>query len=176
MLNVAELTVIKYPDPLLKRRAAPVTEFDGSLASLARRMFELMHENKGIGLAAPQVGISIRMFVVKLPDEGAQELVFVNPRIVEPEGAVVAEEGCLSLPEVFIEKRRAARCGIVAQDVNGKPIEMKGEGLLARVWQHETDHLDGKLIIDYMSPSERIASKKKLRELEEEYENNKKKP
>lgn len=174
MLNVSELTVIKYPDPRLRRRAAIVERFDSDLAAVARRMFELMDSNKGIGLAAPQVGLLLRLFVMRLLDDGAPELVFVNPQIVDPEGAVVAEEGCLSVPEVFVEKRRAERCRIRAQDLAGRPLEMSGAGLMARVWQHETDHLEGKLIIDQMAPSERIASKKKLRELEEEFAQSKK--
>lgn len=163
------LTVHHYPDPCLRKVCAPIAEFDGDLAALARRMLELMHAGGGIGLAAPQVGLLKRMFVMNITGEETDDLIFVNPEIRDMHGNREAEEGCLSLPEMYVQVRRAARCRIVAQDLNGAPVELEGEDLLCRVWQHETDHLSGILILDRMGPSDKIATKKKLRELEAAY-------
>lgn len=164
--DFSKLTVINYPDPRLRKRCAAVTQFDADLAALAKRMLELMREHNGVGLAAAQVGLSVRIFVMNITDDSANDRIVVNPELVDLEGVKESEEGCLSLPEVRVQVRRAARCRLRALDVEGKPFELQGEDLLARVWQHETDHLNGVLILDRMGPSDKIATKKRLKELE----------
>lgn len=167
--DLQKLEILFYPDPRLRKRCAPVQEFNGRLASLAAKMTELMHAARGVGLAAPQVGVLLRLFVANTTGKPEDDRVFVNPEIVEPEGAKEAPEGCLSLPDIEVQVRRAMRCRVRALDLSGHPFEIAGEELPARVWQHETDHLDGVLILDRMGPADRIATRKRLRELEAEH-------
>lgn len=169
--DVSELQIIHYPDPRLRKPARTVEKFNKQLSALAERMFELMAEHKGVGLAAPQVGVMLRLFVMNLTGEPADRMVFANPVIRDGQGTRAAEEGCLSIPGIEINVRRSARCRLTAQDLEGKPVEMDGEDLLCRVWQHETDHLNGILILDRMGPSERISTRKTLRDLELTYKN-----
>lgn len=164
-----KLRIVHYPDPILKRVARTVSEFGDDLRRLGERMLQLMEEAEGVGLAAPQVGVGIRMFVSAPAREGGSSRVVVNPRFVELSGADQAEEGCLSLPRVFVSMRRATRAVMQAVDTDGNPVELIGTGMEARVWQHELDHLDGRLIIDNMSPSDEIANRRLLRELREQY-------
>jgi peptide deformylase len=167
--HVKNLRIIHYPDPRLRQLSAPVTEFDGELEALVQRMLALMTQGKGVGLAAPQVGVNRRLIVVNPTGQPEDNRVFVNPAIRDPHGSVEAEEGCLSLPGINVQVRRAQRCRLTAQDLNGQPIELEIEDLLARVCQHETDHLNGVLITDRMGPSDRIATRKTLRALEDQY-------
>ena len=167
--DLETLAIIHYPDPRLRQVCRPVTKFDGHLAELVGRMRQLMHDGKGVGLAAPQVGSPLRLFVMNSTDDPQNDLVFVNPVIRGRSGSAEAEEGCLSLPGVNVNVRRAKRCQIEAQDLQGNPVILEGEDLLCRVWQHETDHLDGVLIIDRMGPTDKIAMRKTLRALEEGY-------
>ncbi|HUU96029.1 MAG TPA: peptide deformylase [Phycisphaerae bacterium] len=167
--DVDRLSVICYPDPRLRRACQAVTRFDDNLAALAAKMLELMWAGKGIGLAAPQVGVLLRMLVMNVTGDKKDDLVLVNPVIRDPQGSKEAEEGCLSLPNIHVQVRRAARCRVTAQDLKGNPIELEGEDLLCRVWQHETDHLHGILILDRMGPSDRIATRKTLKEMEATY-------
>jgi len=166
---VDKLTIVHYPDPRLRKVCEPVTEFDGDLKALVDHMFGLLHGGRGIGLAGPQVGVLKRLFVMNITGEDKDNMVFVNPEIRDMHGSREAEEGCLSLPEVYVQVRRAARCAIKAQNLEGEPIELEGEDLLCRVWQHETDHLSGTLILDRMGPSDKIATKRRLKELEAAY-------
>jgi peptide deformylase len=163
--------IVTYPDPRLRKKSAPVREgeFDESLAALADRMLELMAASRGVGLAAPQVGINRRIFVCNPTGEPGDNHVYVNPVLSDLTGLEACEEGCLSVPEVRVMIRRAKRCRIKAQDVHGNPIEDEAEELLARIWQHETDHLDGRLILDRMNPSEKIANKRLIAQLEAGY-------
>lgn len=159
-------SIVLYPDPRLRQKCSPVREFDRSLAALAERMLELMETHRGVGLAGPQVGATRRLFVCSPTGERADARVYVNPVLSNLTGAVEGEEGCLSIPEVRVVVRRAKRCTIQAFDVDGKPFEETAEDLLARIWQHETDHLDGRLIIDRMDASDKIANKKQIAHLE----------
>lgn len=161
----AHLRIVFYPDPVLKKRCAPVTEFDGKLETMARRMLELMHDGKGIGLAAPQVGVPVRMFVCNPTGEPPDDRVYVNPSFAELTGAAEMEEGCLSIPGALVTMRRAKHAVMRAFDLAGHPIEVTGDDLRARVWQHESDHLDGRLIIDNMSPTDEIANRRALKQL-----------
>ncbi len=167
ILNTLRITL--FPDPILRKACAPVREFGGDLKSLADRMLVLMREAKGVGLAAPQIGLSIRLFVCNVTEDAANDMVFVNPVFEERTGAIDAEEGCLSIPGVNVMMRRATRVVMKAYDAYGKSFERTDEQLLARVWQHETDHLDGKLIVDNMSATDEIANRRALKQLEADY-------
>lgn len=167
--NLDNLRIICYPDPVLKKVADEVVEFDRNLKSLARKMLDLMHEAKGVGLAAPQVGISIRLFVCNPAGEEGNDRMIVNPKFQELTGASVLEEGCLSLPGVTVNMRRATTAIMEAFDVDGSRIKFTGEELAARVWQHEVDHLDGRLIIDRMSESDEITNRRVIKQLRDDF-------
>jgi peptide deformylase len=162
------LTIVKYPEPVLEQPGEPVTEFNDELRKLVADMFETMYASQGIGLAAPQVGVSKRLTVVDLSQgkDPAQKLVLVNPEVILTEGRQYEEEGCLSFPEIREKVVRAAKVRIRAQDEKGKWFEMDGEELLARAFQHEIDHLDGVLFIFRMSPLKRSLSLRKIRKMQ----------
>ena len=167
---VDDLRVIFYPDPRLAKKSKPVSIFDESLKKVASRMFELMREHKGVGLAAPQVGLNIRMFVTNATGKPEDDRVYVNPILCEAEGDEEQEEGCLSLPDINVTvSRPTVRVKMRAQDLDGKAFEEVGEGFLTRVWQHENDHLNGVLITDRMGPVAKLAYRKRLKELEDEF-------
>ena len=159
-----------YGDPTLRRRADPVVEFDAGLEAFVAEMFECMYREAGLGLAAPQVGRSRRVFVVAVAEEGSERVrrAFVNPVIVEQEGRIVAEEGCLSIPGLRADVKRFARVVVEARDERGQPFRVEAEGLLARALQHETDHLDGILFVDRLSPIQRKLLEGKLRKIQAE--------
>jgi len=163
------LPIVVYPDPALRVRCAPVEKFDDKLAVLARNMLAAMHAAEGVGLAAPQVGVPIRLFVCNATGKPEDDRVFVNPVLSDPDGAATDDEGCLSIPGVTVAVRRPERCNISGVDLQGRPVSASGDGLIARCWQHEVDHLDGRLIIDRMSEGDTIANRKKLRELEAKF-------
>jgi len=159
------LRIVQYPEPMLRQRTQPIEVFDEALADLARRMIALMHEAKGVGLAAPQVGLSLRLFVCNATGEPQDNQVVVNPILLDFEGFEEKPEGCLSIPGVTVNMRRPARVRLTALNAQGEAYELKGDDLRARIWQHETDHLDGKLIIDNMSEADEIANRKALKQL-----------
>jgi peptide deformylase len=167
--QLTDLYIVHYPDARLRKISAPVAQFDDELAALAERMLELMRASKGVGLAAPQVGINRRLIVVNPTGETEDLRVYVNPAIHEPHGSAEAEEGCLSLPGINVQVRRAQNCRLTAQDLQGRPIDMVLTDLPARIVQHETDHLNGVLIIDRMGPTDRIATRRTLKALEDSY-------
>ena len=155
---MAKLTVRTFPDPVLKEKAGPVETFDENLVTLVRDMAETMYAEDGVGLAAPQVGVSKRLVVIDVGDaetRGKELLVLVNPEIVAREGAIEWEEGCLSLPGMTVKTRRSAQVKVKAQDAHGTPFEIEGDELLAIALQHELDHLEGVLLLDKASPIKR---------------------
>jgi peptide deformylase len=164
------LKIVKYPEPVLQQPGDPVTEFDDKLKEFVADMFETMYSAQGIGLAAPQVGVSKRVTVIDLSQgkDPEQKLVLVNPEVIIREGRQYEEEGCLSFPDIREKVVRAAKVRIRAQDENGKWFEMDGEELLARAFQHEIDHLDGILFIFRMSPLKRNLSLRKIRKMQNE--------
>ena len=165
-VDPSSLRILSYPASALRRKARPVEQVDSWLRKVAERMLELMEEAEGIGLAAPQVGLSIRMFVVDVEAAGSSHAVYINPRLHDYEGDLVPrEEGCLSLPGIRAQIRRPPVVSVTALDLEGRPFEAKGDGLLARVWQHEHDHLEGTLILDRMTPMDRIATRRAVKEL-----------
>jgi peptide deformylase len=161
--------IIHYPDPRLRKPSATVTTFDQALKDLAARMLELMREAKGVGLAAPQVGHNLRLFVMNATGEPGDDRAYVNPDLIDGEGTEEGEEGCLSIPGVNVKILRDKKLRMRAHDLDGKPIDESAIGFVARVWQHETDHLNGTLITDRMGAVAKMAYKKKLKELEEEF-------
>ena len=156
------LPIRVFGDPVLRERATEVRDFDRGLARLVRNMRETMLEAPGVGLAAPQVGVSRRVVVYDSGD--GEEGVLINPVVVEREGSEIAEEGCLSLPGVYFEVERAFRVKVLAMDLAGRPGEIEAEGLLARVFQHEIDHLDGVLFIERLTPELRRQAMRELRQ------------
>ncbi len=156
-------------DPILREETTPVTEFNDELRALVDDMFETMYAASGIGLAAPQVGRRERLAVI---DVEGQKLALVNPEIVESEGKAKAEEACLSIPEVYGTVERATRVVVRAQDITGAPIEIDATDLLARCFQHEIDHLHGKLFLDYLSYLKRRAALAEWEELRTAYPGN----
>jgi peptide deformylase len=151
-------------DPVLKTPAKPVERFDDALRRLSESMLETMYDAPGVGLAAPQVGISLRVFVF---DDGVTGPMFMaNPELLSPGGQSVEEEGCLSIPGPFYPTPRSTTIVCRGQDLAGDPLEMTGEGLLARIFQHETDHLEGTLFIDRLEEEGRKAVLAELRRVE----------
>jgi peptide deformylase len=164
--------IVKYPDPVLAQKAKPVTVFDKKLRTLVDDMFESMYADKGIGLAAPQIGILQRITVVDLTfkKDPKEKLVLINPEILERKGKQLEEEGCLSLPEIREKVSRAAWVKVRAQDEHGEWYEYEGEELLARAFQHEIDHLDGVLFIDRISALKRNLILRKIKKLQRDGE------
>ncbi len=156
------LEILHYPDPRLRNRANPVEEFSPELEEFVDSMLETMYHSSGIGLAATQVGVSQRLVVIDVSETRDQPLVLVNPEILEQAGEEVSEEGCLSVPSVYEKVTRAERIKIKAQDKSGEIIELEADGVLAVCIQHEIDHLNGKLFIDYLSGLKRQRIRKKM--------------
>jgi peptide deformylase len=160
--------IVKFPDPILQQKAEPVTEFNQELETLVEDMFESMYDAQGIGLAAPQIGVSKRITVIDLSNKAKPEdkLVLINPEITFTEGKQFSEEGCLSLPEVREKVKRAAKVKVRAQNVKGEWFETEGEELLARCFLHEIDHLDGILFLFRLSLLKRDLLLRKIRKMQ----------
>jgi peptide deformylase len=159
---MALLTILHYPDPRLRRKAAPVERVDDRIRKLVSDMADTMYAAPGIGLAAIQVNEPVRVVVIDLSESRNQLKVFVNPEILRSEGEQVFEEGCLSVPGIYDDVTRAARVRVRALDLDGKPFELDADGLLATCLQHEIDHLDGKVFVDYLSRLKQSRIQKKL--------------
>jgi peptide deformylase len=159
---MALLTILEYPDPRLKTKALPVTAFTPELKRLASDMAETMYDAPGIGLAATQVDVHKRMVVIDISENRDALHVFVNPVITRKEGEAMGEEGCLSVPGIYDDIKRAERITVRAQDVSGKAFELDAEGLLAVCIQHEIDHLEGKVFVEYLSSLKQSRVKSKL--------------
>ncbi len=173
------LEIVSYPDPVLRRRAAPIEKVTPEHRAVAARMIELMHEAEGIGLAAPQVGLSWRMFVADVPESDDRSLddvpmtatrepvIYINPVLSDPSRDIDAyEEGCLSLPDIRGDVLRPVEITITALNLDGETFTQRAHGLLARCWQHEIDHLDGVLILDRMTQKFRIKNRRAIQDLE----------
>jgi peptide deformylase len=159
------LEIVKYGDPVLTRSADPVVEFDEKLKKLVDDMFETMYGAPGVGLAAPQVGVLKRLFVMDCSSGKAKtkKIALINPVIEGEEGEQIGEEGCLSFPGIFLEVKRPQRLVVRAQDVDGSPFSLDVMDLESRCVSHETDHLDGELFIEYLSPLKRDLTKRKIK-------------
>ena len=166
------LEIVKYPHPALRYASRPIEQIDDALRSNIRAMFDLMYAARGIGLAANQVALPFRFFVLNLtadPEQSDQEQVFINPEIVKRHSSTEDEEGCLSLPGLYAKVRRARRIRVQAYDLEGNLVEHDTDDLFGRAIQHETDHLDGKLFIDYLEPSALRTAEEKLHDFEQSY-------
>ncbi|MBD8898829.1 peptide deformylase [Rhodanobacter sp. DHG33] len=156
------LTILEFPDPRLRTKAAPVTVFDAQLKQFVADMFETMYAANGVGLAATQVDVHQRVLVIDMSDERNQPLVLINAEIVEKDGAQVYQEGCLSFPGLYADVTRALKVKVKAQDADGKEFFYEAEGPQAVAVQHEMDHLAGKVFVDYLSPLKRSLLLKRL--------------
>jgi peptide deformylase len=161
---MAKLTILEFPDPRLRTVAKPVdpARIDAAFGRLVDDMFETMYDAPGIGLAASQVDVHQRFMVIDVSETKDAPLVFINPEILTREGVETCQEGCLSVPGIFADVKRAERITVRALDRHGQPFELAADGLLAVCIQHEMDHLDGKLFVDYLSPLKRDMVRRKL--------------
>ena len=164
---MSKLRLFKYPAPILRKQALTVKNVDGDLIKTAEEMLTLMYENKGVGLAGPQAGISKRVLVLDLREDNQPVYVMINPKITKREGSAETEEGCLSLPEIFADVKRAARVQVSYVDRDGNEQLLEAEGFLARAIQHEIDHLNGVLFIDRVGDTRRQVLAPQLRTLAE---------
>ena len=170
-VDTARLKIVLYPDPVLRRPCDPVEEVTDEIRQVASRMLQLMREAPGVGLAAPQVGLSCRLFVANHSGDPEDDCVFINPEISNlSKETDEREEGCLSLPDVRGLIRRPSAIKISALDRDGQPFGRTSDDLPSRIWQHELDHLDGVLIINRMSQIDRLANRRGLKELEAAFE------
>ena len=166
------LRILPYPHPALRYESRPVTRIDDELRATAREMFDLMYAARGIGLAANQVGLPYRFFVLNLtadPEQKDQERVFINPEIIKRHSSTEEEEGCLSFPGLYAKVQRARKIKVQAFDLDGNLVELTADDLLGRAIQHETDHLSGRLFIHLLGPLGRLSVMSKLREFEARY-------
>ena len=154
--------IIYLSDPRLRLQSKTITTFDDDLHTLIEDMFETMYDAKGVGLAAPQIGINLMLSVIDTTPDKSQQLVIINPEIIESKGKAEYQEGCLSVPGAYDTVVRAEEVTVSALDRHGKPFEITANGLLGECLQHEIDHLNGKLFIDLLSPVKRIMAKKKF--------------
>jgi peptide deformylase len=167
------MKIVQYPHPALRHVARPVTTIDKDLHLAIGRMKELMYEHRGLGLAAPQIALPVQLLVVNItgdPDQAeAAEMVVLNPRILERKGIQDGEEGCLSFPGLYQNVRRAKTVKFQAYDLKGQLVERTVTDLESRCWQHEIDHLDGKLFIDMMGPIAKLSARSSLKKFEKEF-------
>jgi peptide deformylase len=166
------LKIVKYPHPSLRHKARVMTGIDAQVRRIAEEMLELMYAHRGLGLAAPQVGLPFQMFVCNYAggrENKEAEAVYLNPVITERQGSVEGEEGCLSFPGLFQKVRRAKTIKALAYNLKGELLQLEVSDLSARLWQHETDHLHGDLYIDWFTEDGKAASRTSLEEFEREY-------
>jgi peptide deformylase len=165
---MALLEIVKWPEPVLETPGEAVTDFDDGLKKLVADMFETMYEAHGVGLAAPQVGVSRRLFVMDCSGgrDPEQRVVLINPEVLAVEGQQTGDEGCLSFPGIFFPVKRSLRAVVRAQNINGEVFELDGMELTARCMLHETDHCDGIVFIDKTTPLKRELARRKIKKLQ----------
>lgn len=166
------MRIIKYPHPVLRHKSKPLRRVDNELRKIVRQMFDLMYEHQGIGLAANQVELPYRLFILNIsgdPNNPEEEHVFINPVVTQRKGSVEDKEGCLSFPEIFAPVRRSKQIVMEAYTLEGREAVYEMNGLFARAAQHEADHLDGVLFVDRLTPSGLLAIKEDLSDLEREF-------
>jgi len=168
MIDFEKCQITRYPAEVLAHKAEPVEKIDEDIHRLVKEMTKIMLERKGIGLAAPQAGVSLRLFIISLDGTAQNVKVYINPTVT-PDGTVVAnEEGCLSVPGVFTKIRRYKKCKVTATDLDGNQFSEEAEGLYARALQHEYDHIEGIIIVNRMTQTARIAHRRQLKKLAEQ--------
>ena len=167
------MEVLKYPAPALRRGGKPVETFDAALAATAREMLDTMYRQRGVGLAAPQVGLELDLLVLNETGErgdGSGEMVLVNPEIVTKKGHEFGEEGCLSFPGLYAEVQRSKKIVVKYRDLEGQEQEMVAEDFLARIIQHEIDHLKGVVFVDRLSSVEKLRVRTRLQDMERSFQ------
>jgi peptide deformylase len=170
MVDIERCRITHLPADVLGKKAEPVEQIDDNIRQFVDKMYDIMRQNKGIGLAAPQVGVSLRLFIISLDGSREKLKVFINP-IVTPEGRLDAvEEGCLSVPGIYTKIRRYKKAKVTATDLGGNEFTEEGEGLYAKALQHEYDHIEGMTIVNRMSQTAKIAHRKQLKKLTESYD------
>ncbi len=170
MIDIAKCKITRYPDEVLKGTAKPVDEINDNIRQLVEKMYELMLEHKGVGFAAPQAGVALRLFIISLDGSRENLKVFINPTVT-PDGALeAAEEGCLSVPGIWPKIRRYAKAKVTATGLDGKVFTEQAEGLYARALQHEYDHIEGMTIVNRMGQPAKIAYRKQLKKLRLQHE------
>jgi peptide deformylase len=170
MIDPSKCQITRYPAEVLKSGGKRIEKIDDDIRALANRMMDIMVEQKGVGLAGPQAGVPLAIFVVSVDGTKEHARVYINPQITPSGDTEVVEEGCLSLPGIWAKIKRHKKCIVKATDLDGNEFVEEGEGLLARAFQHETDHLDGRLIVDRLGTAARIAVRGRLKELREDFE------
>ena len=172
-MDPGKFSITRFPAPVLARPAKPIDQITDDVRRLADKMIDIMLETKGVGLAGPQAGVDLQIFVVSLDQTKENAKVYINPEITPSGPLEENDEGCLSLPGIYTKIRRHKKCTVTATDLDGNRFTQEGEGLLARAFQHEFDHLQGMLIKDRMGRVAAIANRRRLKELEKGYEQNK---
>ncbi len=164
--QIGELTIVKYPAEILRQPAKKIDALDSWVETLACKMIDLMHEARGVGLAGNQVGLPMRIFIYNSTLEEGDDHVLINAEIVDEQGWQESDEGCLSLPEIYGNVRRRNRVIVEGIDLSGKTVELEATEFLARIMQHEIDHLDGTLIFQRMSPMSKLSVRRQLKDME----------
>ncbi len=167
MIDIEKCQMTHYPAGVLAERAKPVEKIDDNVRRLVDKMFDLMIKHKGVGFAAPQAGVSLRLFIISLDGSRENVRVFVNPTVTPMDELDTNEEGCLSVPGIYAKIRRYKRCEVTATDLEGNVFKDQAEGLYARALQHEYDHIEGMTIVNRMGQTARIAHRKQLKKLHE---------
>jgi peptide deformylase len=167
MFDISKCKITHYPAEVLAEHAQPVEKIDDTIRRLAEKMTEIMIEKKGVGLAAPQAGVSLRLFIISLDGSREKVKVYINPTITQEGPLTDFEEGCLSAPGIFTKIRRYKKCEVTATDLDGKEFTEEGEGLYARALQHEYDHIEGITIINRMGRAAKIAHRKQIKALQD---------
>lgn len=167
MVDIDKCQMTRYPAEVLAERAKPVEKIDDNIRQFVDKMFDLMIKYKGVGFAAPQAGVSLRLFIISLDGSRENVKVFVNPTVIPSGELDTNEEGCLSVPGIYTKIRRYKQCAVTATDLDGNEFKDQGEGLYARALQHEYDHIEGMTILNRMSQTARIAHRKQLKKLQE---------
>lgn len=171
VVNAQQMRIVVYPHPSLRRVAQPIRKIDQQVRQVAERMLALMHEARGVGLAAPQVDLPWRLFVTNPTGQPEDDHVYINPTLRDPgDQTNLHEEGCLSIPGVNGQVMRPTRITITAQDLDGCTVTETADDLHARVWQHEYDHLDGVLILDRMVPGDKQLNRRQIKALESDFQ------
>lgn len=169
MTDYSKCEITRYPTPVLREKAQPIAEINDEIRVLAARMKEIMVDTQGVGLAGPQAGVNLRIFVISTDGTAENATVYINP-VIKPSGKMVAnEEGCLSLPGIYGKINRYSHCSVTATDLDGNEFSQDADGLLARALQHEFDHLEGTMIKDRLGYAAKLRAKRKLKQLEAEY-------
>jgi peptide deformylase len=169
MIDIDKCQITHYPAEVLAERAQPVEKIDDNIRRLVEKMTDIMLKNKGIGLAAPQAGVPLRLFIISLDGSREKLKVYINPTVTREGSLIDFEEGCLSAPGIFTKIRRYKRCKVTATDLDGNEFTEEAEGLYARALQHESDHLEGMTIINRMGRAAKIAHRKQIKKLTEEH-------